>query len=294
MMTAGGGMDLTISDPALVGWLGGGGVRLDNTGASKVVLYNQNPAKFSNAVTGGAPNAFSVELWVAPLNIAQRNAHIFSVGPNEQCPTTNLAFIAASRALETITLTTPLQIVTDGTCAGLRSYAAEFAPLPLSAAGRKTHYVWTFDGSQHIIYVNGDLLGGPIPVGAVAVVPFAGTVLTFGNVATGCTAGACSAATVGADWSGDIYMAAVYGTALSQSTAIQLFNIGSDTVAFVAGAVTSAGTIAMTTAPMTTTVLGQTFSTPGTIAVTPPGFTTGPTTAVNTVMRCVRWWNAQN
>lgn len=262
-------MDLTISDPSLVSWIAGGGLRVDNTGASKVTLYNLNPGpRWSQAAV--ASNKFSVEIWALPRDVTSLQGHIFQVGVDDTCANVGAALIQNGPDMSTVLTTTPPFPFTDGPCAGSRDIL--LSPSPLSP-GVKSHFVWTWDGSMETLYVDGSVFQQSNALGGTLTWPGASAV-SFANSATGCTAAGCAAAT-GPDWSGDLYTAALYADALPAATVTQLFNAGSNSMsAAEAGATTSAGTLATTTAATTTTAPGATTTTPGTVV---PSTTAGQT-----------------
>ena len=193
--------------PLDLSWSGGGVSWLSGRNGvavtSSSVLRSTVPAdRIKQAVSGSGE--LTVELWATPASLSQRGPSrmlSFSKDPTRRAFTLGQADGALDFRLRTT--------ATSGN--GIPSTSAAGAMVT-----REAQYVATFSGGTVTLYRDGQVVGTGSPGGA-ATNWEDGNVLVLANEATGDRA-----------WLGQIYLAAVYGCALTPAQVQKNFEAGSD------------------------------------------------------------------
>jgi hypothetical protein len=274
-----GGMDLEMLNAQKISWGQPGSIKINNAAAPFGALFNRNPAKFAAAVR--ASGKFSVELWVLPhtaIQGAEAPARIFSVARDDSC-NANLALMQAQGDLMTMLSTIPAAKAPlfPGWCPNDLLFSKNPPFFPETIA--ETHFVWTWDGEFHRIYVNGEnVLQEVRQTDAKAAVSWLdNNVLSMGHVVS-CLPnnGQCTTSASPVQFSGNYHLAALYDQALSPEMVKTLNALGTEAVKFVGPDGVITPTKAGPLPGFTTTTTKQTAPTTASTTSTAPAPTNPP------------------
>lgn len=269
-------MPLSISDVTKVAFLPGQGLDFLNAAPPFVAAFSTKSSVWNAAVR--ATNHFSLEVWLSTNSSSTLDGRIFTVASDASCGA-NVAMLQTLSDVMTRVTSVPMSSPQMGECDSERLYSV--SPPILPPDGQKRQLVWTWDGQQSHMYVNGFDLFGAVPGTDVpSTLQWSDTqTLSFGTVVACTGPTTCAATQDPIQFNGVIYMAAVYSEVLTADQVNTMFALGSDTKLFFDGG-TPAPTLPGPLPTVTTTTAAPTTAPGGTNTTN----TTAPATQTTTTL----------